>query len=263
MPTEVSDSLLAKIAKLLALSKDKSNEHEAAQAAALAQKLLHEHNLSLAQVERRAGRPKGEVGQKRQAQPIKPGSGSTWRLRLAAHIASSNFCKVLHIKEGNLLTLIWIGRDADVQVGIYIYEYLQRELERLAQEYSVSQWEAAKLEAVDEGMSFHAYEKVLRCQNRHPLLAKRSWLEGAVAGVASTLTKEQQLRLTESTSTALVAVRDQEIAQFVQKTYGKLGRGRGVSSRMDQNSYGTGFSKGRTMQARPGLGSGSSGGKTS
>lgn len=252
----VSDALLAKIAKLLALAADKANEHEAAVAAAHAQRLLHEHNLSVAEVEASGKAKASPVGERAHGRKVKPGSGMTWRSTLAGIVADSGFCRVLCLKQATMLHLFWIGREVDVATCVYVYEYLERELERLAQEYSTERWEEAKQGAKARGISFHEYEAILRDRGQHPLLARRSWLDGAVRGVWETLEAESLARRSSEAGTALVVCREGELMEYLAKAYPKLKYEKPKAEKHDVEAYFAGIKTGREIRVAPGIGQG-------
>lgn len=248
----IDGSILAKIRKLLALAADKTNEHEAAVAAAHAQRLLLEHNISMAVLES-TGQEKAEsVGNLRQERAVKSGSGTKWREILAYAVARSGFCELITGLTTGKISYIWIGRDTDVQTSIYVFEYLERELERLSQEYSVGRWAQAKEEAERQGMKFHAYEAVLRQQNRHPLLARRSWLEGAVEGVTDHLTEEKKKREQHNDCKALVVVRGTEVAQYMKQTFKTKPRSIRMGDQ-DGSARAAGYDTGRNLRVAPGI----------
>lgn len=249
----VSDALLQKIAKLLSLAGDKANEHEAAVAAAHAQRLLHEHNLSVAEVEASGKAKAAPVGERAMGRVVKSGSGTGWRSQLAQAIATTGYCRVLQSKTKSMLHLFWIGREVDVATCTYVYEYLERELERLAQEFSTWRWEEAKLQAKLRGMAFHDFEVLLRARRMHPLLARRSWLEGAVHGVSEKLHEDFNARRASEAGTALVVCRDGELSEYLSRVYPKLRVEKRQPKVHDAAAYFDGMATGRQLQVAPGI----------
>lgn len=252
----VADSaVIARISKLLALAADASNEHEAALAAARAQDLLHKHNLDIAVVESSTHRAQAKVKEEQDRHEVKPGSGKDWRIMLADAIADYGYCKVLTSSFSRWLTLWWIGRPTEIEAAKFTYVYLERELERMALEYSRTRWAEAKAEAKAEGVSFHEYESHLKWRGEHPLTARRSWLDGAVAGVRTHLREEFLKRTSDEASHALILVRGTEVREFVDEKYPKLKNRRVNRTDTDYRAYREGQVAGYNMRARRGIGS--------
>jgi hypothetical protein len=128
MPENI-DAIIRRVRKLLALAKS-DNAHEAAAAAAQAQRLLTLHGLEASQIEDRT-------------EPVTDGgvlhSGANlekWALRLAAVIAEANQCRALVITwraDGLRLRDVNIyGRPSDLAKVRYLFEYYLGETKRLA-----------------------------------------------------------------------------------------------------------------------------------
>lgn len=244
----IDDKVIERIQKLLALAADVSNEHEAALAASRAQDLLRRHNLDVAAVEARSGRKTAAVGESQQAFAVKPGSGKEWRVSLASTVAARGFCRTLYSEYRHNMTIWWIGRPTDVEAAQSTYTYLVTELERLAQEYSAGRWTAAKMAARALGLTFHEYESHLRLMGTHPLTARRSWLEGAVAGVARQMRDEQDKHNDEQT-TAMMVVRGAELTEYMQGKYDNLKvRRSNHRSNSDGTAYSAGYETGKSLR---------------
>lgn len=135
--------LIEKLTKLLALSKDGgATEHEASLAAEIAQRLMAEHNLSMASVEA-AGGSTGEGG-KREDSRFQNKTPYKWTRELMVEIGSLNFCHVSLIFEerysgGRKLTSSFcgfrvIGRASNVAATQVMFDYLVGTINRLAAE---------------------------------------------------------------------------------------------------------------------------------
>lgn len=121
----ISDKVIEKIQKLLALAADPSNEHEAAAAAAKAQELLFEHNLTMAQVSghKKSKYVKGTVKIGTTAEMI------TWQRLLFQTICDINFCRSVSI-HGTLDEVI-IGKKHNCDVVMCLYHYLNETIKKL------------------------------------------------------------------------------------------------------------------------------------
>ncbi len=128
------DNIVSKVQKLLRLSTANNNAEEAASAAAKAQELIDQHNLSAAMLAldsepvngiddepvidfHQAGSP---LDQQKQQQ--------RWRATLASVVARLNGCRI-YFKGGSIAL---VGRPTDAETVRYLYGYLSREVERLA-----------------------------------------------------------------------------------------------------------------------------------
>jgi hypothetical protein len=114
--------VLTKIKKLLALATS-SNPNEAASAAAKAQALLMQHNLTMSQIETHG-----------QASPyceafVKTGS-RVWRQLLLVVLARNNFCEAIY--DAATSQSILIGEPPNQEVVSYLYSYLVPQLEAMA-----------------------------------------------------------------------------------------------------------------------------------
>lgn len=134
------DTIIARIRKLMALTADRgATEAEAQLASSHVQRLLAEHNLSMATVEA-SGQSSGDGGKR-----VKEGVGSRqvykWQRDLMAAVAELNYCKAFakwqnrgwnkaKVFDGYEL----IGRVDNVATTKVMFEYLQQTIERLARE---------------------------------------------------------------------------------------------------------------------------------
>ena len=127
------DTILGRIKKLLALTVDRgATPDEAASAAAKAQSLLFEHNLSMSAVNTH------EIGGEKDEEieniimDIDEGSASTlnWKRRLLNAVVKNNFCAAVFLSGTE--TVHVIGKRSNVIVCEYMSEYLEAEISRLA-----------------------------------------------------------------------------------------------------------------------------------
>lgn len=138
----MNSKIIEKIKKLLSLSKS-DNEHEAANAAAAAAGLMAQHQISVATlgedddafVDATLGSYTIDSSCRRKV---------PWKADLAFGVASSFGCKY-HYSGASLCM---VGRSSDVDAVKYIYMYLVREINRLAEEswegYTFAEWDTPK-----------------------------------------------------------------------------------------------------------------------
>jgi len=125
-----TNAILSKIKKLQALTTERgASPEEAASAAAKAQALLFEYNLSQADVETKeqAPDPYGKI------EHVMTGANRntvTWRRSLLYTIAKHNFCSAVTLPGTTKMSLV--GKRSNVETVLYLNEILVREIERLA-----------------------------------------------------------------------------------------------------------------------------------
>lgn len=124
------ETILAKIKKLQALAAKNSNQHEAAAAAAKAQALLFEHNLTAADVETNEPAPHDPYGRVEHTMAGANRTTVQWRRSLLNVLAMENFCKAVTIPNTTRMQLI--GKRSNVETVLYLNSVLVREIERLA-----------------------------------------------------------------------------------------------------------------------------------
>lgn len=127
------EKIVDRIRKLLALS-ESSNEHEAANAAAQAARLMAKHGIESVETADPDLDPVGdnsdlfvEIGRGKRMIP--------WKWNLATVVAEAGQCKpyALHRKAGDQilgLMIAFIGRRSDAETCCYLYLYLINELRR-------------------------------------------------------------------------------------------------------------------------------------
>ena len=125
------DSILAKIKKLQALTTDRgATPEEAATAAAKAQALLFEHNLSQCDVDTKEQAGPDPYGKVETTLEGANRNTVTWRRTLLYTIAKHNFCTAITLP--NQTKMIVIGKRSNVETALYLNHILVREIERLA-----------------------------------------------------------------------------------------------------------------------------------
>ncbi len=195
------ESILWKIKKLLHLADGtrNSNTEEAASAAAKAQEMMFKYNLDMADVDGLTEEDAEVIG--KDDYIVRANRNSLgWKGILLGGICSVNFCRVVHSGGEGSSKMTIFGKPSNVQVGVYLYEYLEREIGRLA------------VEGLQENGIFE-----------HKAAWGRSFCMGAVHTVLRRL-KEQRRQDETSTEkcTALVMVSDKQLDAAVRAEYPHL-----------------------------------------
>lgn len=125
-------AIIDKVRKLMRLA-ESPNANEAAAAAAKAQQLIDEHNLSAAMLTLETGveEPDEDIedfGKKGAPLDSRP-KADRWRITLASNVAYGNGCRIYY--TGGTIALV--GRPSDADAVRYLYGYLAREVDRLAE----------------------------------------------------------------------------------------------------------------------------------
>ena len=129
------ENILHRIKKLKALADDKANVNEAANAAAMAQKLIEKHRIEEAELfELTDEEEQEEVGEEN----LETFNGTNlvrWRLDLANRVSYHNNCKIISYKgnrrSGKPAKITIVGRPNDVATVRYLFQSLTRDIERL------------------------------------------------------------------------------------------------------------------------------------
>jgi len=125
-----TNAILSKIKKLQALTTERgASPEEAASAAAKAQTLLFEYNLSQADVETKEHAP-DPYGKIEHTLTGANRSTVTWRRGLLYTIAKHNWCSAVTLPNTTKMNLV--GKRSNVETVLYLNEILVREIERLA-----------------------------------------------------------------------------------------------------------------------------------
>lgn len=125
---------LEKVKKLLRLAQS-TNQHEAALAASRAQEIIDRYKIEKFALEYEEIEKPDEPIKDFGVDPI-DNTTATWKYRLAHVLAQVNQCKVYaDINEKRDRTLNLIGRPSDVATVRYLYSWLAREVDRLADKH--------------------------------------------------------------------------------------------------------------------------------
>ncbi len=228
-----SRKVLQLVRELRALSEGTTSPHEAASAAAKAQALLLEHNLSLTDVEALDESTDPLVETKRSFAGTRRRIES-WRHMLVQAVARSCLCEWMtnFYSEPGPRTFSFIGRQSNVEVATYSYECLERQVQSLAEA-----------------------EKKSRQRQKRPVRGYiQNYCEGIVHTIqAKQLAGRQEFERTSETGRSVVVTRSTEAAQhrkslYPHVTFTTFGHGLGNPS-----AYEAGQRDGNRVQLTHGL----------
>jgi hypothetical protein len=203
------ESILSKLDHLFRLAEHpNTNPNEAAIAAARAQQIMFEHKISRSEVTVK----ENDAEDPMVVQNALEGQNArilTWKLDLLNSIAFSNFCRLVYWNARNRTKFSLrrsarmnvYGRKGDVETTLYLYNYLVKEIDRIA------------------------YEDIQRVHPESPKRWGASFRLGAAHTIGSRLEQQRKAQEREIQSnekcTALVKREDNAVKDFVQKIVGK------------------------------------------
>lgn len=198
-------AIAERIRKLQALADSTRNDnvHQAAAAAAKIQELLMKYNLALSDIP-----PELKEASSYDQYDMALGASTQdwgWRKQLLHKVAIYNFCDIVILDNAKHQAAI-IGKSHNIEVVLYLYGYLWREIKRLARAYGEQEQPAEK----------HWYAE---------------FCNGAVSTIRKRLYDQQvQQKAETEASTALVVVTEKELEEEKFRRFGVLKRGGGPKS---------------------------------
>ncbi len=120
----MDEKILERIRKLLALGTS-TNINESAQAVAMANRLMEQHEITQAML---SVNTEPEEPIRAWEDPLDAEPYASWRGRLAVILAKANRCEVIKLRAGIQI----IGRASDSNAARYLFAYCVRETNRLA-----------------------------------------------------------------------------------------------------------------------------------
>jgi len=231
-------AILEKIAKLFALAEGRgATPAEAATAAAHAQRMLEKYKLSRAEVDELDAEEPVEGNSEMFSDTKVP----RWVLILSDNVARANDCRIYiggkWVKTGNPLRplrsvgkrIVIVGRKSDSEIARYMFVYLHREIERLAQEALKSGLVSGRT----GGSEFRI---------------------GAAMEVGARILAAKREERAQATTTAIVRVNQQEaeVESFMDKL--DLKSTSMSCGRNDETARTHGRVAGSTIEVRPGVG---------
>lgn len=182
------DGVIAKILRLRSLAKS-DNVHEAAAAAAAAERLIANYQIDEAELEARTGQSAGDAGDDREPLITWKGSAPAWHRALCAALAEHYGCVTYRERWGKgkarITSMYAFGRPDDVVTLRYMLAWLGVELARLGQE--------------------------------HPRRTRPTFLHGAVHGVLIAMRQARE-QARQTASSAALAIFDERFAK-AEKAY--------------------------------------------
>ena len=224
--TTPNPQIIDRISKLLALASDPSNYYEAAAAAAKAQEILDQYNLSMADIQARDGsRPEGagvmvtedyaQTGRARQ--PLLKQWG--W---LIYQVSLYNHCTSVRKESGDTSYFTVIGEATNVQATIRIYNYLKQQLD------------------VEMAREWGQYRKGMQADGLRPVTVQNfrmNFLRGACHEIGQTMKERQESSVDRERVTALAVNHDAAVRKYVSEAFPTLSKGRASRHQRNANAY--------------------------
>ncbi len=185
-----TSSLIEKLQKILALT-DSPHEGEAQNAATMLQRLLTEHNLSMADIEKRGGSKPDIVEMGHDLGK----AAFTWKLNLADVIADHYFC--FPVVNRHRKSVVFVGRPDNVDSLDLLYGWLIDQIKRIARE-----------------------ERRKESMHIDPLRWQVNFGVGAVSRLQERLRELREAQAANVTETGLVLSHQSEIGDFFEEKYG-------------------------------------------
>jgi|ERR1035437_4579151 hypothetical protein len=249
-----NDAILIRIKKLLALATS-DNENEAANAAAKAQDLLMEYNLTEADLDGVSLVKDEKVV--RVYQPPKGHNAKNWYVSLSTVVARANLCKILTSGA----SLIWIGKPTNIEVSQFLTDSVAHDLERICDKnWTIYNWfQRENAAATDLNKSADGVWPSMP-SIVHGKTWKNNFFYGAIDVIRERLNANLK-QLEESSNMLALTVRNkQENDEFIDRTFGRLRAGSYNNSAYNHEARTAGRAAGQTIQFGHGLGSGGSNG---
>jgi len=227
--------IIAKVQKLLSLSKNNSNAAEAAAAAGIANRLIDEHRLSVADLEAEYCTEEPVVQDENAI--YESGRVTAWRSGLVrvltTHYGVAYYNDVTQSATGRQVSRYrMVGRKSDMEICRYMYTWLGMECERLS-----------GLEA--KGMKLGR-------------VYVASYQDGFVSGIQEQLRLSREEIKKEATSTSIVMIdsRGEESRAGMYAIVPGLRKSKARSaSQFDANAFGQGKARGKAMHLGNAMGS--------
>lgn len=218
----MDNKLLERIQKLLALADPEKNDSQAQIEAALEKvgELLAKHSLTMEQVQ--SHQKPAEIKHERVFERYRNTDGTLlgdkwnkWFVDLAEAVAFANYCQALHAPS----MANFIGREQDVKIAAFMFDNLFHRLVALSRQEMKRYTEEYKAE--------HGESAYRQWGSRHPKIWRRTWLEGAVSGLYSKLTKDRREKQWEAfrqknQAYALIVQHDKAIQVYLDEIFPHL-----------------------------------------
>ncbi len=223
---QASDAIISKINHLLNKTVDNGcSVAESASAAKIAQQLLTQYRLSYADLS-----IKSESIHK-DDEPLYSGQRLiSWKDSLACVLCEVNGCKAYSLRNYKGASFRLVGRDSDIQIVRYFFNYLSTEVERLCK---------------------HAMQN----GNGSGKTWSNNFKHGAVAAICERLKEGNKEVIEANDCQAIVklSMKDDELKKWVKDNL-KLGKPPVRTMAYDLNGYGEGVAAGKKINLNKGIG---------
>ncbi len=233
MTEDKKHEIAVKVEALLRLATS-SNPHEAGLAAEKAREILEKYNITLTDIEIETAEMMEETIKvaHRGRVDVNYTKVPLWIRRLLAVVGTYFHVKPLNGQHGNLHIL---GAKQDVDVAVYVFSYLVREIERITDAY-IKEYSGSSL----------SQQKSLRA----------SYTEGAVAGVSEVIKHEEASKevARSASGTELVVLKHAALDKFVKEKYPRLHKNYSKSTvEFSSDAYSKGKEDGQNISIRRGV----------
>jgi hypothetical protein len=223
-----TESIIEKIKKLLALSKNAGTEAEAANAAARAQELIDKHHITEAQLQSGPDKAKEEPIEDH---PLEGGTNpESWHWKLADVLALAFYCRIYRCGP----QLHVVGRETDRQVVSYLFRFLMNEIARIGS----FRWAARGTPDIEDFFDIDAPAPAVQ------QTSEGEWMEGFRLGAVARLSErlgERKMKLPPGMTEAHALVlkqRDDAVVEWLKRL--RLVPAASRPSRFSTEGYGEG-----------------------
>lgn len=240
--TSIND-VLTRVRKLMNLAENPSaTEGEAANAAAMAQKLLIKYNLSMAQI-KDVDEP-SDYENRNVNLGVAKGQVIGWRRSLLFTLAEENFCRALQWSSGPLAnTMQVIGKPENIEMVMSMFEYLTATIERLSREG----WDEFRKNNHGQPPTIYS-EYTHKYQPMHYKAWLSSFAKGANLAIKVKLRAQRKEMITaDRETTAIVLVIEEELDNAVTSFYDNVGKGKKDKSAIYDAIFEAGYTAGKSI----------------
>lgn len=212
------EQIIDKILKIYNKSKNNPSEHEAKAAVLKVQGMLAKHNLKLKDL---------QLEDKQDVKKISSGQKSRWWHGILGNILSRNFKCKMYIQTYNGKTLVFVGKETDVNVCVQTFEYVKH--------------------SVNYSCKIHMSKR--RLKNKENIkIAKESFIDGFIRGLDYELEKQKN-----SNQWGLVLSIPVEVHEFYSKIEftGVTKWEKNHDNKMDEKAFQDGYVKGKELNINP------------
>lgn len=248
--------LADKVAKLANLNVENgATESEAALAAAKMQHLLQNYNLTQADLAPEIAAKQNPMATEVVVLASRDSThalrSQPWKRELAYRLGRTFFVTVMTSRA----TATFFGAKADVETAAYTFNFLVNVLDPMAQKYTKEQTDKFCEELDIDNKNYLPGDK-------HPMVVRNSFLDGAVSTVTNALNEENEKFVKSSNkANALVVTRAESARAYAlaerPDVFGKKAKGwKGGNGKTNFEAYYDGREAGKTVKVTKGVSSG-------